>query len=69
MSQGDADKRVGAVFEQAKAATNAVLVATDQARKAAAYFSLWLFVSLLIGAFSASYFATVGGRLRDRVTT
>jgi|SRR5579862_4221767 len=39
----------------------------DAARKAAAYASLWIFVSLLVGAFSASYAATWGGRSRDRV--
>lgn len=39
--------------------------AADKARKAAIYASLWLFVSLLMGAFSASLMATVGGRQRD----
>ena len=68
MSQADAEQRVSDVVEQAKAASNEARAVADQARKAAAYFSLWLFVSLLIGAFGASYFATVGGRLRDRVT-
>jgi len=36
-------------------------------RKAAAHLSLWIFVALLIGAFSASYAATIGGRERDHV--
>src|SRR5690606_2737441 len=36
--------------------------AADAARKAAAAFSLWAFASLLIGAFAASWMATVGGR-------
>lgn len=36
--------------------------AADAARKAAAAFSLWAFASLLIGAFVASWMATVGGR-------
>jgi len=36
-------------------------------RKAAAYGALWLFVALLGGAFSASLFATVGGRHRDHM--
>ncbi|WJF91796.1 hypothetical protein QS306_17160 [Paraburkholderia bonniea] len=40
--------------------------AADTARKAAAAFSLWAFASLLIGAFVASYAATIGGRARDR---
>lgn len=39
--------------------------AADKARKASAYAALWLFVSLLIGAFVASFAATVGGRQRD----
>jgi hypothetical protein len=39
----------------------------DAARKATAHFLLWLFLTLLIGAFSASYAATVGGRHRDHV--
>jgi len=38
---------------------------TDEARRNAALASLWIFVSLLIGAFSASLFATYGGRRRD----
>lgn len=37
----------------------------DEARKAAARASLWLFITLLMGAFSASLFATFGGRQRD----
>ena len=37
----------------------------DKARKASAYASLWLFVTLLIGAFVASLAATFGGRQRD----
>ena len=39
--------------------------AADKARKASAYSALWLFVSLLIGAFVASLAATYGGRQRD----
>jgi hypothetical protein len=38
---------------------------TDEARRNAAKASLWIFVSLLIGAFSASWLATWGGRQRD----
>ena len=37
----------------------------DEARKASAYAALWIFVSLLIGAFVASLAATLGGRQRD----
>jgi hypothetical protein len=68
MSPADADKRVSDVLAQAKAAGDEARATADQARKAAAYFSLWMFISLLIGAFCASYAATIGGKLRDRVT-
>lgn len=39
--------------------------AAEKARKTSAYAALWLFVSLLIGAFVASLAATYGGRRRD----
>jgi len=39
--------------------------AADTARKASAYAALWLFISLLMGAFIASWMATFGGRQRD----
>jgi hypothetical protein len=60
LSQADSEKRVAAVFEELQRAT-------DTARKAVAHLSLWLFVALLIGAFCASYAATIGGRERDHV--
>lgn len=71
MSQADAEKRVSDKFTTYKqniddAATKAK-TAADTARKAAAYGSLWMFVALLCGAFIASFTATYGGRLRDRV--
>ncbi|MBX3725064.1 MAG: hypothetical protein KF823_04025 [Xanthomonadales bacterium] len=37
----------------------------DEARKVAARASLWLFITLLMGAFSGALFATFGGRQRD----
>jgi hypothetical protein len=58
LSQGDADKRVSDVINQAK-------TALDNARRAAAKLSLWLTASLLIGAFTASLAATEGGYVRD----
>lgn len=65
----DAEKRVADVFARAQArvqqAELAAREATDKARKASAYSALWLFVSLLIGAFVASLAATFGGRRRD----
>jgi hypothetical protein len=39
----------------------------DNARKATAHLLLWIFLALLIGAFCASYAATIGGRQRDHV--
>jgi hypothetical protein len=69
LSQADAEKRVADVYAKAQAklrdAEMAVRDATDKARKASAYSALWLFVSLLVGAFIASLAATFGGRQRD----
>jgi hypothetical protein len=39
--------------------------AADKARKVTIGASLWLFISLLMGAFSASLMATHGGRVRQ----
>lgn len=71
MSQADAEKRVADTFasyqrmiDEAGAKSRQ---AADAARKAAAYASMWMFLSLLCGAFVASLFATFGGRMRDRV--
>ena len=58
ISQAEAEKRVTEVATQAK-------VAADEARKAAAKFSLWLAASMLAGAFAASLAATEGGAFRD----
>ena len=69
LSQADAEKRVSDLVEQAKNAKNKAIetakTAADAARKTGVYIALWAFISLLIGAFSASYMATVGGRVRD----
>lgn len=69
LSQQDAEKRVADVYAKAQArvrdAEVAARDAADTARKASAYSALWLFVSLLIGAFVASLAATFGGRRRD----
>ncbi len=69
MSQADAQRRVTDVFgklqTQVKDAETAARDAADKARKASAYATLWIFVSLLIGAFVASLAATYGGRRRD----
>ena len=70
LSQQNAEKRVvdtytrlQAKLRDAEAAAKAV---ADKSRKASAYAALWLFISLLIGAFVASFAATYGGQLRDQ---
>ncbi len=69
LSQEDAEKRVSELYKAAQQkiqeAQTAAKEAADKARQATAYASLWLFVSLLIGAFAASLAATFGGRRRD----
>lgn len=60
LSQPEAEKRVSEVVTEARQAE-------DTLRKATAHLLLWLFLSLLMGAFSASYAATIGGRQRDHV--
>jgi hypothetical protein len=60
LSQAEADARVREVFSQAKQSA-------EIARKATAHSLLWLFVALLIGAFCASFTATIGGKQRDNV--
>lgn len=69
MNQQDAEKRVTDIYARAQArlqeAETAARDAADKARKATAYSALWIFVSLLIGAFIASWTATFGGRQRD----
>lgn len=65
----EAQQRVADVYAKAQArardAEVAAREAADKARRASAYSALWLFVSLLIGAFVASLAATYGGRRRD----
>ena len=69
LSQPDAEKRVTETFDQAKSAAaqaaEKAKEAADAARKAGVYVALWMFVSLLVGAFAACYMATVGGEVRD----
>src|SRR5688572_19051512 len=69
VSQQDAEKRVNEAFSQMQAKKQELETkareAADAARKASAAGSLWLFISLLIGAFVASLFGIYGGRARD----
>ena len=71
LSVTDADQRVSATFNIVRTAVaNAeqdARQAADHARRTAAYSALWMFVSLLSGAFIASLAATFGGRQRDHV--
>jgi len=69
MSQAEAQARVTDVQTRLRAALDSAKEqakqAADDARKATAYAALWLFITLLIGAFIASLSATWGGRRRD----
>ena len=60
VSQSDAEKRVDDAYTQARQAA-------DAARNAVAHSMYWTFLALLIGAFCASFAATIGGKERDRV--
>lgn len=62
LSPQDAKQRVSNAFTNAQQSADAL-------RKATAHSLLWTFLALLIGAFSASFAATIGGRQRDRVVT
>jgi hypothetical protein len=69
LSQQQAEQRVRDVFTRLQTRLNeteaAARQAADEAREASAYAALWLFISLLCGAFIASWMATFGGRQRD----
>ncbi|ALM82890.1 hypothetical protein [Bordetella sp. N] len=69
VDQATAEKRIDDTINRAKQtadqAKQKALEAADAARKAAAGFALWAFISMLIGAFSSTYAATRGGRTRD----
>ena len=60
LDQSEADRRVNDTV-------TAYRQAVDAARKAVAHSLYWLFVALLIGAFCASYAATIGGKQRDHI--
>jgi hypothetical protein len=60
LTEPNADKRVSEVLLAAQQAA-------DTARKVIAHSLLWAFLALLIGAFCASFAATIGGRQRDHV--
>jgi hypothetical protein len=60
LSESDAAQRVDDTFSQDQQAA-------DSVRKALAHSMYWTFLALLVGAFFASFSATIGGRRRDRV--
>lgn len=69
LSPADAEQRVTQTVTAAKLAADAAAAkakeVAEAARKATAYTALWIFVSLLVGAFYSSLAATWGGRQRD----
>nr|WP_216294371.1 hypothetical protein [Delftia acidovorans]MCA1069190.1 hypothetical protein [Delftia acidovorans] len=76
MSVEDAQKKVRSTFDsvqmqikqaeqKADEAKQKAKQAAEEARKATAHSMLWLFVSLMLGAFVGSLCATWGGRQRD----
>jgi hypothetical protein len=69
LTQQQAEQRVTEAFARLQTsideAQTAAREAAETARAAAARTALWLFISLLIGAFVASWMATFGGRQRD----
>lgn len=71
LTQQDAEKRVSDTYARVQAKLHdtetAAKDAADKVRKASAYTALWLFISLLIGAFVASVAAICGGRWRDGI--
>jgi hypothetical protein len=60
VSERDAQERVDDALAQEQQAA-------EGARRAVAHSMYWTFLALLIGAFSASLAATIGGKERDRV--
>jgi hypothetical protein len=65
ISEPEAQKRVDDVIAAEKQAEVKVRQAADAARKATATTSIFMGLSMLIGAFIASAAAALGGRLRD----
>ena len=60
LNSSDAQKRVSDTLTEARQAA-------DSLRRATAHLLLWIFLALLMGAFCASFAATIGGRQRDQV--
>jgi hypothetical protein len=60
LTQTDAERRVSETIVEARQSV-------DRVRSVTARILLWTFLAMLMGAFCASYAATVGGRQRDHV--
>ncbi|MDX1748930.1 MAG: hypothetical protein R3271_01265 [Methylophaga sp.] len=71
LDESEAEQRVDNVIERAEQtladAEQTAREAADTALEGATFASLWIFVALLIGAYIASFMATVGGRQRDSI--
>jgi hypothetical protein len=69
LSQQEAEKRVTDTYARMQAKIREVSdrakATAEEARKASSYAALWLFISLLGGAFVGSLAATYGGKQRD----
>jgi hypothetical protein len=65
ISQADAQSRVDSAVAAVTDAQTKLKAEADSARKAASEASIYLALSMLIGAFIASVSAALGGRLRD----
>jgi hypothetical protein len=69
LSADEARQRVDAVVQEMQSLKADAQAAADTARKTAAQLSLYIFLSLLIGAFIASAAAALGGQHRDQIST
>jgi hypothetical protein len=67
LTSDEARQRVDEVYARAQANMEQALEVADDARRAAAWAAIWIFIGLLAGAFFASLMATFGGRQRDNV--
>lgn len=71
LDESEAEQRVDNVIERAEQAVadaeQTAREAAETALEGATFASLWIFVALLIGAYIASFMATVGGRQRDSI--
>lgn len=69
LSQQEGEQRVSEGFENLQTtledAASTAREKAEEAREATAYAALWMFIALLIGAFTASLMAVFGGRQRD----